>query len=478
MVRIRLFIGGQWVPSVSGETFAVRDPATGEVVGEAESAAPADVIRALEEAHKAFGLWSREMPKVRGEVLKKAAQLARTKASDLGKILTLEQGKPLKEAVGEIVAAADALEFFGEEGWRLLGDVFPPNRPRRVNLVLKQPLGVVVAISPWNYPVLLLAWKLGPALIAGNTVVAKPPTEAPLAASLFVALLHEAGAPPSVVNVVTGKGSRIGPVLITHPLTAKVAFTGETRTGKEIMTLAAQGLKRLSLELGNSTPLLVFPDADLERAAEAASYRSFRNAGQICNAVNRIYVHKEVKDDFVALFLDKVKQITVGPGLEDPDMGPLCTEEGLLRTERHVQDALEKGAKLAFGGQRLRGEKYDKGFFFAPTVLVDVPHEALVMREETFGPVAPIATFASVQEAISLANSTPYGLVAYAFTKDLDTLWALAEGLEFGTVGVNNVVGGEFPYPYGGWKESGLGVENSHYAVEQYLQLKHLRIDL
>ena len=478
MHEVQLLIGGHWRNSSERESFRVLDPATGEVVGQAQAASPEDASKAIEAAYEAFAVWSKEPPHLRGAILKRAAQLARSRAEELGRLLTLEQGKPLKEAVGEVLAAADALEYFGEEGWRIIGDIFPPNRKRRANLVLKRPLGVVVAISPWNYPVLLLSWKLGPALIAGNTVVAKPPSEAPLAATLFTALIQEAGAPPGVVNVVTGRGSRIGPVLVTHPLTAKVAFTGETKTGKEIMALAAQGLKRLSLELGNSTPLLVFPDADLGAAAEAAAYRSFRNAGQICNAVNRIYVHQEVLDGFLTNFLDRVAKITVGHGLQNPDMGPLCTEEGLLRTQAHVRDALERGATLLFGGDRLQGEGYERGFFYQPTVLLHVPPEALVMREETFGPVAPISTFSRVEEAIALANSTPYGLVAYAFTKDLGVLWALAEGLEFGTVGVNNVVGGEFPYPYAGWKESGLGVENSTYAVEAYLQLKHLRIDV
>jgi succinate-semialdehyde dehydrogenase/glutarate-semialdehyde dehydrogenase len=478
MTELKLLIDGEWVDSAEGESFAVIDPATGEIVARAQAASPEDASRAVSAAHKAFAVWSKETPQFRGSILKRAAQLARSRSEELGRLLTLEQGKPLREAVGEILSAADALEYFGEQAWRILGDVFPPNRKGRMNLVLKQPLGVVVAISPWNYPVLLLSWKLGPALVAGNTVVVKPPTEAPVASTLFAALIQEAGAPPGTINVVTGRGNRIGPTLITHPLTAKIAFTGETKTGKEIMALASKGLKRLSLELGNSTPLLVFPDAHLEAAAKAAAYRSFRNAGQICNAVNRIFVHQEVLEPFLEFFLENVRKIVVGPGLQNPDMGPLCTEEGIRRTQAHVQDALDRGAKLLFGGRRLRGEVYDRGFFYEPTVLLDVPPESLLMREETFGPVAPISTFSSLEEAIALANSTPYGLVAYAFTRDLGTLWALGEALEFGTVGINNVVGGEFPYPYAGWKESGFGVENSPYAVEGYLQLKHLRIDL
>ncbi|OGO14997.1 MAG: NAD-dependent succinate-semialdehyde dehydrogenase [Chloroflexi bacterium RBG_13_68_17] len=475
---LKLFINGEWISSSSGKTFDVLDPATGEVVGVAESATEGEVSQAIEAAHAAFKVWSRMTPPERGKILKKAAGLAHQRADELGRLLTLEQGKPLKEAIGEIKASADALEFFGEEGWRIEGDLMPPNKPNRRDFVLKQPLGVVVAISSWNYPVLLMTWKLGPALVTGNTVVAKPPTETPLAVSLFAALLAEAGAPPGTINIITGRGSVLGPSLIQHPLTAKVAITGQSDTGKKVMEWASRGLKQVSLELGGHTPLIVFQDADLEKAVEGGVLRSFRNMGQICNAVNRIYVQNTVLDRYVELFVKGTQKLTIDHGLKDPDLGPMCTRAGIEKTRTHIEDAVANGAKVLHGGKPPAGKKYERGLFFEPTILVNVNHEMLVMREETFGPVAPIMGFDTVDEAITLANDSPFGLVAYVYSNDLRTVLRASEELECGTVGVNNVAGGEFPYPYTGWKQSGLGVENSRYATEGYLHLKHVRLEL
>lgn len=476
--ELTLFIDGSWSPSRSGKTFEVFDPATSDVVGRAASATAEDVDLAIRAANEAFPTWSRLPASERGKVLKKAASLARERAEELGRLLTLEQGKPLKEAIGEIRAAADALEFFGEQAWRIEGDILPASKAGRRDLVLKQPLGVVVAISPWNYPVLLMSWKLGPALVTGNTVVAKPPTETPLAVGMFSAFIAEAGAPAGVINVLTGRGSAIGPALIQHPLTAKVAITGQTDTGKKVMGLAAPGLKHLSLELGGHTPLIVFSDADLGKAVEGGVLRSFRNMGQICNAVNRIYVHNSILEQYVERFVAATRRLSIDHGLNDPDLGPMCTRGGLEKTKAHVADAMNKGASVATGGRAPEGEKYARGFFFEPTVLTGVNHEMRVMREETFGPIAPIMGFETVDQAIGYANDSPYGLVAYLYTQDARTMFRVAEELECGTVGVNNVAGGEFPYPYAGWKQSGLGVENSRYALEGYLRLKHVRIDL
>jgi len=476
--ELKLFINGAWEASRSGKAFEVRDPATGDRVGAAESATAEDAARAIEAAHAAFRGWSGTPAPDRGKILKKAAALARQRADELGRILTLEQGKPLKEAVGEVRASADALEFFGEQAWAVEGDILPPNKPNRRDWVLKQPLGVVVAISPWNYPLLLMSWKLGPALVTGNTIVAKPPTETPLAVGMFTALLHDAGAPAGVVNIVTGRGRDLGPALIQHPHTAKVAITGQTETGKKVMEMAAPGLKQISLELGGHTPMIVFPDADLVKAIEGGVLRSFRNMGQICNAINRIYVHNSILERYVAGFLEATRKLTIDHGLNDPDLGPMCTRGGVEKTMAHCSDAVSKGARLVAGGKAPDGEKFARGNFFEPTVLTHVNHEMLVMREETFGPIAPIMGFDTVDQAIAYANDTAYGLVAYVYTHDLRTMLRMAEELECGTVGVNNVAGGEVPYPYAGWKASGLGVENSRYALDQYLRLKHIRLEL
>ncbi|MFQ5879693.1 MAG: aldehyde dehydrogenase family protein [Dehalococcoidia bacterium] len=476
--KIELLINGEWVSSSSGETFPVCDPASGEMIGTATSATAEDVGRAIEAADAAFKQWAKTPAPARAKVLKEAARLAYERAEEIGRLLTVEQGKPVNEAVGEVKTSADALEFFAEEAWRIQGETMPTSKPNRRSYVIKQPLGVVVAISPWNYPILLMSWKLGPALITGNTVVAKPPSESPLAVSRFIELLVEAGVPPGVVNIVTGRGSVLGPALVQHPLTAKVALTGQTETGKKIMEMAASGLKHVSLELGGHTPLIVFEDADLDKAVEGAVYRSFRNMGQICNAVNRIYVHKSILEKFVEKFDEATQKLTIGHGLEDPDLGAMCTPGGIEKVKTHIADAVAKGAKVLTGGKAPNGERFSGGYFFEPTVLVDVNHDMLVMREETFGPVAPIMGFGTVEEAIACANDSPYGLVVYIYTNNLQTMYRVSEELEYGTVGVNNVSGGEFPYPYGGWKQSGLGVENSHYATEQYLQLKHVRVDL
>lgn len=476
--ELRLLINGAWRDSSSGETFEVTDPATGEVVGTAAKAIAEDVSRAVEAAHTAFKGWGRMPPPDRGKTLKKAAGLAYQRADELGRLLSLEQGKPLREAIGEVKASADALEFFGEEAWRIQGETMPTSKPNRRSFVIKQPLGVVIAISPWNYPILLMAWKLGPALVTGNTVVAKPPTEAPLATGLFIELLVQAGVPPGVVNIITGRGVEVGPALIQHPLTARVAVTGQTETGKKIMEMAAPGLKQVSLELGGHTPLIVFEDADLDKAVQGAVYRSFRNMGQICNAVNRIYVQASVLERFVERFVEATRKLTIDHGLNNPDLGAMCTPGGVERTKTHIEDAVARGARVIVGGKVPDGERFSRGSFFEPTALVAVTHDMLVMREETFGPLAPIMAFDTVDEAIAYANDSPYGLVAYVYTRDLETMFRVTEELECGTVGVNNVSGGEFAYPYGGWKQSGLGIENSHYATEQYLRLKHVRIDL
>jgi len=477
MEQVQLLIDGAWVEGEGGKWVDVIDPSTEEPMGRAPEASPADVERAVAAAHRAFSTWSQTPPSTRASILRKAAALASSRLDDLARILTLEQGKPLREAKSEIRASIDALEYYAEEARRIYGETIPTDHANRRSVVIRQPVGPVAAIGPWNYPVLLLTWKVAPALAAGCTVVAKPPSVTPLAVTRFLGCLVEAGLPAGVLNIVSGPGRSVGEQLVRHPLIRKIGFTGETGTGKAIMKAASDGLKRISLELGGHCPLLVFPDADIEAAAKAAAYRSFRNMGQICNAVNRIYVHRDIYSRFVDAMVEETRRLRIGRGIDDPDLGPMTTREGLEKTIEHIEDARARGAKVVYGGQRPEGETFERGYFFLPTVLVDVDHSMKVTREETFGPVAPILTFSTFDEAIELANDTPYGLVAYVFTNDLKTAILASERLEAGTVGINNVAGGEVPFPYGGWKESGIGVELSHHGLEEYLLIKHIRIE-
>ncbi|PZN06364.1 MAG: NAD-dependent succinate-semialdehyde dehydrogenase [Bacillota bacterium] len=477
MHEVRLLIDGAWTEGEKKEWVDVIDPSTEEPMGRASLATDADVDRAVAAAHRAFPEWSQTAPSKRAAILRQAAALARERLDTLAEMLTLEQGKPLREAKGEIKASIDALEYYAEEARRIYGEVMPTDQASRRSIVIKQPVGPVAAIGPWNYPVLLLAWKVAPALAAGCTVVAKPPTITPLAVTHFLGCLQDAGLPAGVLNVVIGRGRTVGDRLVRHRLIRKISFTGETETGKTIMKAAADGMKRISLELGGHCPLIVFPDADVATAAKAAAYRAFRNMGQICNAVNRIYVHRSIYSQFVEAMVEEARRLRIGRGLDDLDLGPMTTRDGLEKTMQHVEDARSKGARVVYGGQRPDDPALQRGYFYLPTVLVDVDHSMRVSCEETFGPVAPIMTFDTLDEAIRLANDTPYGLVAYLFTNDLATAIVASERLEAGTVGVNNVAGGEVPFPYGGWKESGFGIELSHHGLDEYLLIKHVRVD-
>lgn len=477
MEEVRLLIDGAWVEGQTRRWVDVIDPSTEEPMGRAAEADMADADRAVAAADRAFRDWSQTAPSARAAILRKGAGLAAARLEELARLLTLEQGKPLREARSEIRAAIDALEYYAEEARRIYGETIPTDHTNRRSIVIRQPVGPVAAIGPWNYPVLLLTWKVAPALAAGCTVVAKPPTVTPIAVTRFLGCLVEAGLPPGVLNIVVGPGRTVGDRLVRHPLIRKIGFTGETATGKAIMRAAADGLKRLSLELGGHCPMLVFPDADIALAAKHAAYRAFRNMGQICNAINRIYVHRDVYDAFVEAMVEETRKLRIGRGLDDLDLGPMTTRDGLEKTIEHIEDARARGARVVYGGGRPEGPAFQRGYFYLPTVLVDVDHSMKVTREETFGPVAPIMTFRDFDEAIRLANDTPYGLVAYVYTRDLKTAILASERLEAGTVGINNVAGGEVPYPYGGWKESGIGVELSHHGLEEYLLLKHVRVE-
>ena len=475
----KCIVAGKAVESSSGRTISIHNPANiDEVVGEVPSLTLEETEQAIVSAHEAFKSWSKIGPSKRSELLKKATRLARERQDEIAKLLTLEQGKPLSEAKEEVKASLDSIDYFAENVLSVLGETYQTDKDNRLSLVLKQPVGVVAAIVPWNYPLLLLSWKIGPALAVGCTVVAKPSSYTPLATLELTRCFLEAGLPAGVLNVVTGTNEEVGEVLINHPLVSKIAFTGSTAIGKHIMSSAAKNVKKLTLELGGNCPMIVFDDADIKAAAKDAVRRSFRNAGQICNAINRIYVQRSVFPDFIEAFLEETSRIKIGNGLEQGvTMGPLTTFEGWKRVKSAVEEALAKGAQVLHGGKKPSGEHFEKGYFFEPTVLTKFDHSMSVVKEEMFGQTAPIMTFDSFDEAISLANDTEYGLVAYVYTKDLSKALKASKLLESGTVGVNNVSGGEFAYPYGGWKQSGLGVENSHHAYEQYLLLKHIRID-
>jgi len=475
-----MLIDGKWIEAKSGKTFEVGNPATGELVAEVPRGDREDARDALEAASRAFPEWAATPANKRAGFMRKAAQLIRERKDSIAKTLTKEQGKPLSEAKGEVTSAAEALDYFAEEAHRMLGEIIPTGSRTRRSLVIKQPIGPVAAIAPWNYPVSLLSWKIAPALIAGCTLVCKPASLTPLSVIEFIHCFTDIQIPAGVINLITGPGATVGHELVENPLIRKIAFTGETATGKEIIRRASGSIKRVSLELGGSCPLIVLKDADLASAVKGGVYRAFRNMGQVCNSINRIYVDEELLEDFLEGFVQETKKLRIGNGLKEPDvdLGPMVSDEQRKHVLGHLEDATSKEAKIVWGGKIPEEERFKNGFFFEPTVLTKVNHQMKVMREETFGPVAPIMGVSGMEEAVKLANDSPYGLVSYVYTKDLRKAFWVAEHLQCGTVGINNVSGGETPYPYGGWKESGVGLELSHHGVEEYLQVKHIRIDL
>ena len=477
---LQLFIDGRWLPAQSGSTSTITNPANLAPVGVVAQGAAGDVDAAVQAADRAFRTWKQTTGDERAGYLKKAAKAVSERRDELARLLTSEHGKPLGDARKEIDGAVATLEYYAEEARRIRGEIAPSRSAVARSLVIRQPVGVVAAIAPWNYPVSLTAWKVAPALAAGCTVVVKPPRNAPLATTLFCAIIGEAGLPAGVINVVTGPSSTVGESLITHPLTRMIAFTGSTEVGQHLMRQAATDLKKLILELGGQTPMVVFADADLDRAVADGVKRSFRNMGQICNAVNRIYVEAPIADEYIARFKAATAKLTIGDGLANPnvDLGPMIDQEGVERTQRHVDDALAKGATLLCGGKRPAGTEYAVGHFYEPTALVNVTPAMLVMHEETFGPLVGIGMFSGLDEAVALANSTQYGLVTYAYTRDLRTAFLFGERVDSGSVAINTVSPDSLHAPYPAWKHSGIGLELSHYGLEEYLQVKHLLFEL
>lgn len=474
----RMFYGGKWREAVSGKRKEVTNPATGEVVGTVPVGTREDAALAIDSAAEAFPDWSARTAGERSRLLYRAYELLVERADAIAHILTQEQGKPLAEAKGEIMFGAEFLRWFSEEAKRVYGETIPASATNKRIMVIRQPVGVVGAITPWNFPVSMITRKIGPALAVGCTVVLKPADYTPLSAVALFEIFEEAGFPPGVVNLVTGRGREIGAEFLENRKMKKITFTGSTEVGKALIRGSADQVKRVSMELGGHAPFLVFEDADLEQAAEACIASKFRNAGQTCICTNRVYVQRSVADEFANILAAKARQLKVGNGLEEGvDIGPLIDEEALRKVEEHVEDALSKGAKLMTGGRRFTGSK-EPGAFYEPTVLTNVDDSMAICSEETFGPVAPIIPFDTEEEAIAQANATQYGLASYLFTKDLARSIRVAEKLEYGIVGLNDPLPSVAQAPFGGWKESGYGLEGGHYGLEPFLETKYISIGL
>lgn len=477
MIREKMLIGGNWVDAGDREVLEVVNPATEEVFAVCPKATRDDVEAAINAANEAFPSWSNLTPFKRGEYLRKASEIVRSRSRDIAEMMTMEQGKPLKEAEGEVIKGADILRYYAEEGERVYGRIIPNAEANTESRVIYQPIGVAAAISPWNYPIELLAWKVGGALASGCTIVAKLPSETPLSPLAFIRCLVDAGVPAGVVNALVGSGAVIGPMLLESPIVKKVAFTGSTAVGKDVLRNSADTLKRTSMELGGSLPMVVCKDCDMEAAVAGAVRRSFRNMGQICIAINRIYVDEAVYEEFLERFREAAEKLTIGNGLtKECDLGPMCTRSGVEKAIEHIEDAVKKGAKVVCGGKRPEGEEYRKGYFFEPTILRDVNHSMLVMTEETFGPVVGVMPFKDIDEAIALANDSVYGLAAIVYTNSLSLAERLAREIDAGNVAINNVDAGVINAPYGGWKDSGFGHEHGPEGLYEYLNIKHVRV--
>lgn len=478
MKQYDLLINGQWLPSNSGERFDVLNPATGASVAQCAKADVVETRAALEAAQTSFQTWRETPARQRCDLMHKAAAIFRARIDEIAPLLTLEHGKPLQDSYKELHFSADVIDYYAEEARRQFGTHFEGDAGPTHSFVFKQPVGVVVAITPWNFPVDLLSWKVGPALAVGCTVVVKPPADAPTAAIEFLRCFEDAGLPPGVINIVTGPGSVVGAELVQNPISRKIAFTGSTATGLWIAQEAAKQLKKVTLELGGSAPFIVCQDADLDTAVPQALRRAFSHTGQICISVNRIYVHKDVVDEFSYRFAKAASQLRVANGMDvpDADIGPMINEAGLATVMEHLEDAVNKGAQVLTGGKAPEGPEFASGLFFLPTVLTGVHRDMKVMREETFGPLAPIASFRTVDEAIEMANDSPYGLATYVFTRDLDTAMYMADKIDAGGIGINVNDITDMRGPFGGQKMSGMGRELGEAGLDSYLEWKHVRV--
>ncbi len=465
------YVNGKWASADSAKTINVTNPATGEIVGTIPKMGIVETARAIEDANKAWPAWRAKTAKERASILRRWYELIMENQDDLAIIMTTEQGKPLAESRGEISYAASFIEWFAEEGKRIYGDTIPSYARDKRIVVIKEPIGVCAAITPWNFPSAMITRKAGPALAAGCTMVVKPATATPYSALALAELGERAGIPAGVFNVITGSSSEIGNELTANPLVRKLTFTGSTEVGKQLTAQCAGTMKKVSMELGGNAPFIVFDDADLDAAVEGAVASKYRNSGQTCVCTNRLLVQSGVYDTFAQKLSKAVSAMQVGDGLKpDVQQGPLIDEASVIKVEEHISDALTKGARIVLGGKRHELG----GTFFQPTILCDVTPAMLVSREETFGPVAPIFRFETEEEAVTMANDTEFGLASYFYTRDIGRVWRVSEALEYGMVGINTGLVSTEIAPFGGVKESGIGREGSKYGIEEFVEIKYL----
>jgi succinate-semialdehyde dehydrogenase/glutarate-semialdehyde dehydrogenase len=475
LFRQQCYVDGKWTNADDGAVMQVTNPATGEVLGTAPSMGATETRRAIEAADAALPAWRDLTASERAQILLRWNDLILANQEDLAQLMTAEQGKPLAESRGEVTYGAAFVSWFAEEGKRNYGDAIPTHQSDKRVLVLKQPVGVCAAITPWNFPNAMITRKAGAALAAGCTLVIKPAEDTPLSAFALCELADRAGIPAGVINVVTGVPQEIGAELTSNPVVRKLSFTGSTEVGRLLMSQCAPTLKRVSLELGGNAPFIVFDDADLDAAVEGAMASKYRNSGQTCVCANRLLVQEGVYDEFARKLAEKVKQLEVGEGTaEAVNQGPLINEEAVEKVEAHIADAVSKGAKVIVGGKRHELG----GTFFEPTLLTNVTREMRCATEETFGPLAPLFSFSTEQEGIAMANDTEYGLASYFYTRDLGRAWRVSEALEYGMVGVNSGIISNPVAPFGGVKQSGIGREGSRYGLDEYLELKYVCMGL
>lgn len=475
LFRQQAFIQGEWRDASHQQTIAVTNPANGQLLGTVPKMGGDETRAAIEAANQALPAWRALTAKERAVILRRWFDLMMANQDDLAKLMTLEQGKPLAEAKGEIAYAASFIEWFAEEGKRIYGDTIPGHQADKRLIVIKQPIGVTAAITPWNFPAAMITRKAGPALAAGCTMVLKPASQTPFSALALAELAQRAGIPAGVFNVVTGSASEVGNELTGNALVRKLSFTGSTEIGRQLMQQCAKDIKKVSLELGGNAPFIVFDDADLDKAVEGALASKFRNAGQTCVCANRLYVQDGVYDAFAEKLQAAVEKLTLGDGLtQGVTTGPLIDEKAVAKVKEHIEDALSKGARIITGGK-----PHDLGGnFFQPTILVNVPSSAKVAKEETFGPLAPLFRFNDEADVIAQANDTEFGLAAYFYARDLSRVFRVGEALEYGIVGINTGIISNEVAPFGGIKASGLGREGSKYGIEDYLEIKYMCIGL